>query len=579
MARWFWSRYLKDRSGLLVLTFLIMVIEGSTLGALSYTLEPLFDRVFSAGGSAALWPVGLLIAGLFTLRAVASLASKTLTARISQLVAAKMQSDLLRHLLSLDLKFFQSRSPGQLIEQVQGDTMTVQGIWVSLISGIGRDLISLVGLLAVAISIDPIWTLAAVIGTPLLILPAAILRRYLLRKAKFSRRQAEDRATRLDEIFHGIQSIKLNRMEDHQEGRFAATLAQIVRAESKAAMGRAILPSLVDLVTGIGFLAVLVLGGREVADGSRTTGEFMSFFTAMVLTFQPIRRLGDLAGLWQVASASLQRIVALYAIRPTQNRPSQSRAEPAPLPPRLEFRDVRFAYDDTEVLSGLDLVAEAGKVTALVGPSGAGKSTVFHLLTGLSDPTAGEVLIGSVRSTDLSLKDQRELFATVTQDSALFDEPLRENLTVGRSGIDDASLMTALEAAQAKDFVLQMPLGLATPVGPRGSTLSGGQRQRVAIARALLRNAPVLLLDEATSALDAASEAALTAALEGARQDRTTLVIAHRLATVRSADKIVVMDAGRVVESGTHDELLALNGLYARLYALQFNEESAGGDD
>ncbi len=575
LALWFWHRYLRSKLGLLGLTFGVMVIEGSTLGALSYMLEPLFDKVFAAGGTAALWPVGLLILGLFALRGVTSLVSKSLMVHISQTIAATMQTDLLRHLLTLDLKFFQSTSPGQLIERVQGDTMAVQGIWITLVAGLGRDVISLIGLMAVAISIDPIWTLAAVMGTPLLIVPAAVLRTYLVRKARLARQQAGDRATRLDEIFHGIQAVKLNRMEAHQQDRFGAILRRIVRAETRAAAGRAVLPSLVDLVTGLGFLAVLILGGREVAEGTRTTGEFMSFFTAMVLTFQPIRRLGELAGLWQVASASLHRIVALHALHPAQNRPSTSPALPKDLPPDLAFHAVDFGYGEARVLNGLSFTAQAGKVTALVGPSGAGKSTVFHLLTGLSDPGAGEVTIGGIASTQMALADQRDLFATVTQDSALFDEPLRDNLTVGRAGLSDEQIWAALATAQARDFVQALPQGLDTPVGPRGATLSGGQRQRIAIARALLRDAPVLLLDEATSALDAASEQALTLALETAGRGRTTLVIAHRLATIRNADQIVVMDAGRVVETGTNETLLAKGGLYARLYALQFQDQEA----
>jgi ATP-binding cassette, subfamily B, bacterial MsbA len=575
LARWFAAAYLQDRVGALLLAFLIMVIEGSTLGALSYTLEPLFDKVFKSGGEGALWGVGAAIFGLFALRAATSLASKTLLARISQQVAARMQGDLLAHLLRLDMGFFQKNAPGALIERVQGDTLAVQGIWISLLGGVGRDVVALLGLLYVALNIDVEWTLAALVGTPLLILPAAILRRYLRRKAMQLRDQAGARATRLDEIFHGIQAVKLNRMEPYQQSRFAEILSRIVRAETRSSFGRAVMPSLVDLVTGFGFLAVLMLGGSEVAEGSRTTGEFMAFFSAMVLTFQPIRRLGDMAGLWQSASASLQRIVALLTLKSVQNRPAVS-ASPLPTqPPALCFDHVSFGYGETPVLQDLSFTAEAGQVTALVGPSGAGKSTVFHLLTGLSDPDQGQVLIAGTPSTALALGDQRALFASVSQDAALFDEALRDNMLLGTAASDER-IAKALEMAQARDFVAALPDGLDTQAGPRGSTLSGGQRQRIAIARALLRDAPVLLLDEATSALDAASESALSAALEAASTGRTTLVIAHRLATVRRAHKIVVMDQGHAVEIGSHDQLLAQNGLYARLYALQFQDGETG---
>ena len=571
LVRWFWQSYLRRQTGPLILAFVIMAIEGSTLGALSYMLEPLFDQVFGPGGSGQLWLVGGAIFGLFALRAVTSLASKTLLSRISQRVAAQMQGQLLAHLLRLDIKFFQDNSPGALIERVQGDTMAVQGIWIALVSGIGRDVVALIGLFVVALSIDPWWTLAAVVGTPLLILPASILRRYLRRKAIHLRNQAGERATRLDEIFHGIQAVKLNRMEAHQTHRFETILARIVTAETKAAFGRAVLPSLVDLITGIGFLAVLILGGREVAAGTRTTGEFMAFFSAMVLTFQPIRRLGDMAGLWQIGAASLHRIATLFAMQPAHQRPATG-PTPARLPPALRFDEVHFGYGDQPVLRGLSFEAEAGRLTALVGPSGAGKSTVFHLLTGLSDPARGTVTIDGIPTTAMALSDQRALFAAVSQDAALFDESLRDNLTLGRSGIGQDQIDAALATAQAAGFVAALPQGVDTPAGPRGSNLSGGQRQRIAIARALLREAPVLLLDEATSALDSASEAALSAAMQQAAAGRTTVVIAHRLATVRHADRIVVMDQGRAVEIGTHEELLAQGGLYASLHALQFKE-------
>ena len=574
LIRWFWHDYLRAQSGLLAVAFAIMVIEGSTLGALSYMLEPLFDRVFGSGSTGALWLVGGLIFGLFAIRALTSLASKTLLARISQRVASRMQSRLLAHLLRLDMRFFQDNSPGALIERVQGDTMAVQGIWISLVSGIGRDVVALIALFAVALTIDPWWTLAAVIGTPLLILPAAILRRYLRRKAIHLRNQAGERATRLDEIFHGIQAVKLNRMEAHQTARFDTILSRIVKAETKAAFGRAVLPSLVDLITGLGFLAVLVLGGREVAAGTRSTGEFMAFFSAMVLTFQPIRRLGDMAGLWQIGAASLHRVASLFALQPSQQRPAQGQ-HPTTLPPRLTFDDVHFGYGDQAVLRGLTFEAEAGKITALVGPSGAGKSTVFHLLTGLSDPARGQVRIDDIATTDMALDDQRTLFAAVSQDAALFDESLRDNLTLGQTGLSPDQIDRALATAQAAGFVSALPNGIDTPAGPRGSNLSGGQRQRIAIARALLRDTPVLLLDEATSALDAASESALAAAMDQAAAGRTTLVIAHRLATVRHAHRIIVMDQGRAVEIGTHTELLAQGGLYATLHALQFKDQEA----
>jgi ATP-binding cassette subfamily B protein/subfamily B ATP-binding cassette protein MsbA len=298
----------------------------------------------------------------------------------------------------------------------------------------------------------------------------------------------------------------------------------------------------------------------------------MSFFTAMALTFQPIRRLSDLAGQWQVAEASLERVFTLFDTRPAGTRPAISRAHPAPGAPDIRFENVSFTYPDRPVLDGLSFTAEAGKVTALVGSSGAGKSTVFQLISALIEPQAGRILIGGVDVQDLSLADQRALLASVSQDAALFDETLRENLLLGRSDRDPARLAQVLRDAEVAVFTDSLPLGLDTPAGTRGSALSGGQRQRVAIARALLADAPVLLLDEATSALDTRTEAAVSAALSQAQSGRTTLVIAHRLSTVKGADKILVLDHGRLIEEGTHDSLMARGGLYAQLQEAQLRD-------
>jgi len=569
LFRRFWRDYLRPETGMIALAFGLMMIEGATLGALARAIEPLFDKVFAPGGNGPLMAVGLVIFGLFAVRGLATIASRTVIAAVTQKVAAAMQSALLRHLLTLEGAFFQQNAPGALIERVQGDTLAVQNLWAAVVTGVGRDLFSLIFLFAVALSIDPVWTLAALVGAPLLILPSLAAQRYIRRKTTHLRDQAGLRATRLDEIFHGIQAVKLNRMEGYQAGRFDRVLSLIRRAEVKIMAGRALMPGMMDFVTGFGFFAVLLMAGGQIAGGERTTGEFMSFFTAMSLTFQPLRRLGDLSGTWQVAAASLDRIYALFDSQPAQTRPATSASLPRPGAPELRFDDVTFAYGDQPILRGLSFTARAGQTTAIVGASGAGKSTVFQLLTGLIDPATGRVLIDGIDTATLALADQRRIFASVTQDAALFDETLRENITLGRD-LPDAVLLAACDQAHVTDFLPHLPLGLETPVGPRGSALSGGQRQRVAIARALAQNTPVLLLDEATSALDAQSEAAVADALARAAHGRTTLIIAHRLATVRAADHILVMDQGRVVEEGPHDALIAKAGLYARLHALQF---------
>ena len=563
-----WRDYLSPYWARIILALFFLVIEGSTLGLLSWVLKPLFDRVFVGGDSDAIWWVGGVIFGLFVLRATTFVINRSLMTSVSLAVSTRMQTDLLRHIMTLDASFFQKNPPGAVIERVQGDSIAVQGVWSTFISGAGRDVVSLISLFGVAIAVDPEWTLAALIGAPLLILPTVLVQRYIRRKMRQNRVNASQRATRLDEVLHGINAVKLNRMEDYQARRFAQIVDRIRRAEIKMSGIAATVPALVDIVTGLGFMGVLWLGGAEVTAGERTVGDFMSFFTAMALAFQPLRRLGSLAGTWQIAAASLERIYAILDMRPTIV--SGPRREPPP-DTTIRLRDVHLAYDGHPALNGLSFTAEAGRTTALVGPSGAGKSTVFNLLARMIDPDRGEITLGGIPLPEFDLAVLRDQFSTVSQDAALFDETLRENILLGHPA-DEARLRRAVEAAHVADFADRLPLGLDTPVGPRGSALSGGQRQRVAIARAILRDAPILLLDEATSALDANSERLVQQALDELSAGRTTLVIAHRLSTVRDADKIVVIEAGRVVEEGTHAQLVALGGAYAALVRLQFGD-------
>ena len=572
----YWRDSLRPYAALMTLALAVMMIEGSALGALSYLIEPLFDKVFTPKGQPALVWVGLGIFGLFVLRATCSIISKYLMARVSQGSATGMQLTMLRHILTLDGTFFLKNAPGALIDRVQGDTAAVQQIWATLLSGIGRDGVALLSLMVVAVSIDPYWTLAALVGTPLLILPAAMLQKYIRKKTGQMRHQSGLRATRLDEIFHAINAIKLYQMESYQIARFGAIVHKIVRAELRMALGRSGLPALIDIVTGLGFFAVLMLGGHQVIEGGRTTGEFMAFFTAMALTFQPLRRLGDLSGTWQTAAASLERIYRLLDTKPSDPRQNISQDQSAQKPatdqaaPDIRFDKVSFSYDETAVLKELSFHAPAGKMTALVGASGAGKSSVFNILTGLIKAKSGSVIIGERAILDLSNQTLRKMFAVVSQESAIFDESLIENIVLGQD-IPPVMLAQVLNAAHVTEFIDKLSDGLETQAGPRGSALSGGQRQRLAIARALLRDAPILLLDEATSALDAQSETLVAEALAKLRTGRTTLVIAHSLATVRDADLILVMDKGRVVEQGNHDSLLAQDGLYATLCRLQFS--------
>ena len=567
-----WRGYLRRHLWWILFGALLMTVEGGTVGVLAWMLEPMFDLVFVEGRANAVVWVGVTILALFIVRGMAGVAQRVVMSRVAYLASSLMQQDLLRHVLRLDAAYFSRHSPGQLIERVQGDVQAIQTMWIQMITGVGRDAMALISLMIVAISVDPVWTAVAIVGAPLLIAPSLILQRYIRRKAFRLRDIAGRRTTRLDEIFHGITPIRLNAMESYQEERFRLATEDMVRAVIRTQAGQATVPALVDFAIGFGFFAVLLYGGPQIIAGEKTVGEFMSFFTAMSLAFQPMRRMANTAGAWQTMNASLERIYSLHDTVPTIIDPVTPTAA-RPETTEIVFDGVTLAYGDNPVLRGVDFTVPEGTTTALVGLSGAGKSTIFNVLTRMVDPESGVVTIGGHKIQDYALRDLRGLFSVVSQDTLLFDETLRENLLLGRGDLSESRLQDALKAAHVTEFVSELPAGLDTPAGPRGSNLSGGQRQRVAIARALLRDTPILLLDEATSALDTKSERLVQDALNHLSQRRTTLVIAHRLSTIREADQILVLDKGRVAERGTHDELLAQGGLYTQLHSMQFGTD------
>jgi ABC-type multidrug transport system fused ATPase/permease subunit len=569
LFKWIWFDYLRQYKALIILVILLMTIEGSTFGLLSYFIEPMFDQVFAKGDYGAIKWVGLSVAGIFILRAFSAFFNKLITTFIGQKVIAALQKNLVSHLLTFSPNFFQENAPGSLIERVRGDTAAIERVWATVLAGSFRDIVAVFSLLIVAISIDPIWAAIALLGAPLLVIPVFFLRGLIQRTARESRSAAAEIATRLDEIFHGISSIKLISGEQREYSKFSNRLNKFVRNSIYSEAGIAAVPSLMDIIAGIGFVGVLTYGGYQIIDGTKTVGEFMSFFTAIALLFEPVRRLGTIGGASQAVFTNLERIRNIFDLKAQIVSPLKSAIKKTDFSNEITFENLHLSINEKNILNGVSFTANAGETTAIVGPSGAGKTTLFNLIGRLVDPDSGSVKIGTVPVNHLSLQDLRTNLSFVSQDAWLFDESIEENIKIGNLNASDHEYKIAVSAASATKFISEMPEKERTPVGPRGSNLSGGQRQRVAIARAILRDTPILLLDEPTSALDNESQKQIQTALDSLSKGRTTLVIAHKISTIKNSNKIVVLDAGNLVNQGTHEELLSKCKVYQLLYQME----------
>ena len=569
LFKWIWSDYLKDYKVMIIIAIVLMIVEGSTFGLLSYFIEPMFDQVFAKGDHTAIKWVSLSVAGIFILRAFSAFFNKLVTIYIGQKVVAAIQKNMVRHLLTFSPNFFQENSPGSLIERVRGDTAVVERIWATVLAGSFRDLIAVFSLLIVAISIDPIWAMIALLGAPLLIIPVFFLRKLIQKTSRNSRSAAADLATRLDEIFHGISSIKLINGEKREHSKFANRLNKFVTNSISSEAGVAAIPSLMDIIAGIGFVGVLTYGGYQIIEGTKTVGEFMSFFTAIALLFEPIRRLGTIGGAWQTVFTNLERIRNIFDLDADIVPSQQNQPKDINFTNDIKFDNVHLSVNEKDILRGITFTAQAEKTTAIVGPSGAGKTTLFNLIGRLIDPDKGNVEIGNISVKDISLEKLRHNLSYVSQDSWLFDESIEENIKIGNPNASPEAYRKAIISANANDFIDEMPNKEKTPVGPRGSNLSGGQRQRIAIARAILRNTPILLLDEPTSALDNEAESQITKTISSLSGGRTTLIIAHKISTIKDSDHIIVLDNGLIIDQGTHSDLIDRCETYKSLYEIE----------
>lgn len=567
--------YLLPHRASLALALFMMTLDAAATGALAKLMEPMIDDIFTQQRASALWPVAGAVFAAFVVRGLAGYLHAVLLNRVGQRIVANVQSALFGHLMQADLAYFHANPSGNLISRLVNDVSLMRNAVAECLTGIGKSTLSLLILVGVMFHQDWGLSLIAFTAFPLAALALARIGRRLRRVSARTQHELGVFATFLGQTFQGVRHVKAYGMEGHEVRRVDGMVEKLFSLTNKGFRTSAMLTPINEVVSGIAIVTVIVYGGMQVISGANSPGSLLSFITAFMLAFDPMKKLSKLNAQLQVGLAAAERVFEVLDTQPE----IVERPDAAVLPRAVHdvrFENVHFRYDGgREALDGLDLEVPAGRMVALVGASGAGKSTVLNLIPRFYDVSDGRVMVGGHDVRDLTLASLRANIAIVSQETALFDETVRANIAYGRTDASEAEIVQAARDAAAHDFILELPDGYDTMVGEQGVKLSGGQRQRIAIARAMLKNAPVLLLDEATSALDSESERAIQEALKRLQKGRTTLVIAHRLSTIIDADRIYVLENGKVVEGGTHAELIRHGGPYSRYHALQAGFERA----
>jgi ATP-binding cassette subfamily B protein len=517
-----------------------------------------------------------LMIAVVAVLALASASRVYLVTTLGERIVADLRRDVFSHLTSLSPAFFDSASSGELVSRLTADTTQIKAAVVVSISTALRNFMLFAGASTMMVVSSPrlSGTLIAVI--PLIVLPLVAFGRKVRTLSRGAQDTLAEASSYASELIGAMRTLQAFTNERLANGRFGLEVERAYVAASNSTRARSFLTAIVIFLVFSSVVAVLWIGSHDVLNGQITAGRLGQFLLYAALAAGALSELSQVWGDVSAASGAAERLFEILRLRSAIAAPVSPRALPTPSRGDVDFRNVRFAYPtrpDTDVVDGISFAVTAGEKIAIVGPSGAGKSTLFHLLLRFYDPGSGKISLDGVGVCEADPRDVRSRIALVPQEPVIFATNVRENIRFGRPEANDAEVETAAILAHATEFIDRLPHGFETELGERGITLSGGQRQRIAIARAILRDAPLLLLDEATSSLDAESETLVQTALEELMRHRTTLVIAHRLATVLSCDRIMVIDQGRIVEQGTHAALVAENGLYARLARLQLQRD------
>jgi ATP-binding cassette, subfamily B, bacterial MsbA len=565
----------------------VLLLITSSIGlAFPRIVGYLLDAAFVAGDRALLDRIALGLLGLFVLQAIFQFGQTYLVSATGERVVGALRVDLFAHLVRLSPSFFSERRTGELMSRLTADIALLQGVLSYQLTELLRQLVYLIGALVLLTLTHPQLTYTTLLVVPVVVGTALVFGRMLRRVSTSVQDQIAEGTAVAEEAISQIRTVQSFVQEPAEVGRYGERIEGAVKSALGRSAIRGLFFSVISLAAFGAIVIILWQGGRLVLAGQLTAGTLVSFLLyAVTVAFS----VGGLASLWsgyQEAAGAAQRVFELLRMEPDLKEPAQPRVLPARVDGEIRFDGVWFGYGDAVpegleevaaerrwVLSGVDLHVQPGETVALVGPSGAGKTTLISLVPRFWDPQHGRVLLDGIDVRDLRLADLRSHIGIVAQETLLFSGSVRDNIAYGRPTATDAEIEAAARAAHAHEFVRILPAGYHTLVGERGVKLSGGQRQRIAIARALLKDPAVLILDEATSNLDAESEGLIEDALETLLEGRTTLIIAHRLSTVRRADRLLVLEEGRIVEEGSHAELLNSGGLYSRLYARQFREE------
>jgi len=571
LLRRLWRDWVRPHRGSIAIVLALIAVAAAANALYPLMVKTAFDLLERKDFASLAWaPVAVVLAT--SIKGFATWGQSILTNRFVTRVEADMQAALYAHLIDADLARLSRESPASLTQRFTTDFAFIKEALTRLFTVLFRDIAMLIALVAVLLWIDWRSTLVAGVVAPFVVPPIARIGKKLRRVATATQEQIGAMAADVSESLAGARVAKTYQLESYLKDRAGRTFDAIRDLKMTAANARARMEPVLEIGAGFAIALVIVFIGWRLANGTTTLGDFAAYAGALLMAAQPVRTLGNLNAIVQEALAALARYFAVLDEAPAVREAPDAKPL-AVTKGEVAFRDVHFAYGEGKpALAGATLVAAGGRTTALVGRSGSGKSTLLSLVPRLMDVSSGAVLIDGQDVRGATLGSLRDSIAVVSQDIVLYDDTIRANIAFGRKHASDAEIEAAARAAAAHDFIMALPEGYSSRVGDRGGRLSGGERQRIALARAFLKDAPVLLLDEATSALDAESESLVQQALAVLMVGRTTIVIAHRLSTVREADHIVVMDGGRVAEEGAHAELLAKGGIYAGLHRRQFED-------